>query len=150
MKTFANMEEFAAELGLSRSTVSYILNGQWQARHISPKTAKKVLAFAEKVNFTPSLFGRALKGKICTDAAILIPSRMYEHHRNTFFTLLGQLELLNFSYLVSRNRYLRNRVRRAAPKQAQFSTTPGAVSLDRSGGCIITPLSQLYTALCLK
>ena len=100
MKKFANMEEFAAELGLSRSTVSYILNGQWQARHISQKTAEKVLAFAEKVNFTPSLFGRALKGKICTDAAILIPSRMYEHHRNTFFTLLGQLEQLNFSYLV--------------------------------------------------
>ena len=27
MRNFATMEEFAAELGLSRSTVSYILNG---------------------------------------------------------------------------------------------------------------------------
>lgn len=100
MKNFATMEEFAAELGLSRSTVSYILNGQWQSRHISAKTAQKVLDFAEQVNFTPSLFGRALKGKINTDAAILIPPRMYEHHRNTFFTLTDQLEQQQLSYLV--------------------------------------------------
>ena len=94
------MEEFAAELGLSRSTVSYILNGQWQARHISEKTARKVMDFAREVNFTPSLFGRALKGKICTDAAILIPPQMYEHHRNTFFTLIAQLEEQHLTYLV--------------------------------------------------
>ncbi len=100
MKNFATMEEFAAELGLSRSTVSYILNGQWRSRHISEKTAGKVLDFAQQVNFTPSLFGRALKGKICTDAAILIPPRMYEHHRDTFFALLDQLKQQNFSYLV--------------------------------------------------
>lgn len=100
MKDFATMEEFASELGLSRSTVSYILNGQWKSRHISEKTAAKVMDYARKVNFTPSLFGRALKGKICTDAAILIPPRMYEHHRNTFFTLLTQLEQQKLSYLV--------------------------------------------------
>lgn len=100
MKDFATMEEFASELGLSRSTVSYILNGQWKSRHISEKTAAKVMDYARKVNFTPSLFGRALKGKICADAAILIPPRMYEHHRNTFFSLLTQLEQQKLSYLV--------------------------------------------------
>ena len=100
MKHFATMEELAAELGLSRSTVSYILNGKWQSRHISKETARMVLDFAQEVNFMPSLFGRALKGKIRTDAAILIPSRMYEHHRNTFFTLLQQLEEKQLSYLV--------------------------------------------------
>ncbi|MBE6363821.1 MAG: LacI family transcriptional regulator [Lentisphaerae bacterium] len=100
MKDFATMEEFASELGLSRSTVSYILNGQWKSRHISEKTAAKVMDYARKVNFTPSLFGRALKGKICTDAAILIPPRMYEHHRNTFFSLLTKLEQQKLSYLV--------------------------------------------------
>ncbi len=100
MKHFATMEEFAAELGLSRSTVSYILNGQWKSRHISEKTADKVIAYAKKVNFTPSLFGRALKGKICTDAAILIPPRMYEHHRNTFFSMLDQLEQQELTYLI--------------------------------------------------
>lgn len=100
MKTFATMEDLAAELGLSRSTVSYILNGQWKSRHISEKTARKVLDFTEEVNFTPSLFGRALKGKICTDVAILIPPRMYEHHRDTFFTFLDQFAKQDLSYLV--------------------------------------------------
>ena len=100
MRNFATMEEFAAELGLSRSTVSYILNGQWKSRHISEKTAAKVITYAREVNFTPSLFGRALKGKIYTDAAILIPPGMYEHHRNTFFSLLTQLEQQKLSYLV--------------------------------------------------
>ena len=94
------MEEFAGALGLSRSTVSYILNDKWQDRHISEKTALKVQEFARKVNFTPSLFGRALKGKICTDAAILIPPHMYEHHRDTFFALLDLFEQQELSYLV--------------------------------------------------
>jgi DNA-binding LacI/PurR family transcriptional regulator len=100
MKKFANMEELAAELKLSRGTVSYILNGKWQSKHISPKTAKRVLDFAEKVNFTPSLFGRALKGKICTDAAVFIPTHMYEHHRDTFFAILDLFEQQKLSYLV--------------------------------------------------
>ena len=100
MNKFANMEELAVALNLSRSTVSYILNGKWQARHIRPETAKRVLDFAEKVNFTPSLFGRALKGKICTDAAVFIPPRMYEHHRDTFFALLDLFEQQQLSYLV--------------------------------------------------
>ena len=75
MKKYNNMAEFAAELNLARSTVSYILNDKWKERNISPETVKRVKDYARKVNFIPNFFGRAIKGKVTSDAAILLPVR---------------------------------------------------------------------------
>ncbi|MBQ9502716.1 MAG: LacI family DNA-binding transcriptional regulator [Lentisphaeria bacterium] len=100
MKKYNNMAEFAAELNLARSTVSYILNDKWKERNISPETVKRVKDYARKVNFIPNFFGRAIKGKVTSDAAILLPVRAYLHHREAFFHLLGILDEIGLKYLI--------------------------------------------------
>ena len=100
MKQYANMAELAAELKLSRSTVSYILNGSWQKRNISPKTVKRVQEYARQVNFVPNFFGRAIRGDVRSDAALLLPVNAYAHHREAFFRLLNTLSSEKQEYLV--------------------------------------------------
>lgn len=100
LKKYANMAEFAAELKLSRSTVSYILNGTWQKRNISPKTVQRVKDYARKVNFVPNFFGRAIRGDVQSDAALLLPVNAYAHHREAFFRLLSTLTSEKLKYLV--------------------------------------------------
>lgn len=92
MKKYPNMEQFAAELNLARSTVSYILNDKWRERNISPETVRRVKDYAQQVNFVPNFFGRAIKGKVRADAAILLPVNAYFHHREAFFRLLSRME----------------------------------------------------------
>lgn len=100
MKKYSNMAEFAAELNLSRSTVSYILNDKWSERNISPETVRRVKEYAAKVNFVPNFFGRAIKGKIHSEAAVLLPSNAYHHHQEAFFRLLNNLDGSNVKYMV--------------------------------------------------
>lgn len=92
MKKFSNMAEFAASLGLSRSTVSYILNDKWKERHISENTAKKVLKYASEMDFAPNFLGLAINGKVTIDVALLLPHETFEHHRQAFFDLLDKVE----------------------------------------------------------
>lgn len=100
MKKHANMTEFAKSLGLSRSTVSYILNGKWESRNISRKTAGRVLEYAEKARFRPNIFSQAMRGKISTDVAILLPSNAFEHHKQAFFEFIRVVRENSLSYLV--------------------------------------------------
>lgn len=100
MKNYSNMTEFAKELGLSRSTVSYILNDKWRERNIKKATVERVLAYAEKVKFTPNIFGQAMKGKISTDVAILLPDNICDHHKLTFFDFISLFGQKNYSYMI--------------------------------------------------
>jgi len=100
MRKFSNMAEFAAYLGLSRCTVSFILNDKWRIHNISPKTAKRVLDLAEKYQFTPNYLGLAINGKIKIDVAILLPKNVYDHHREAFFRLIDIIDANGLKYLI--------------------------------------------------
>lgn len=55
--------ELARKLGLSTTTVSFVLNGLAEEKKIAPKTAQRVLAAAEKHNYIPNPFARSLHKK---------------------------------------------------------------------------------------
>jgi LacI family kdg operon repressor len=94
------VSEIAERFGLSRVTVSYILNDRWAARGISRATAEKVLDYVRAVGFRPNLLGLALKGKTVKEIAVLIPARPAEHHKNAFFSLIEKLEQTRKTYVV--------------------------------------------------
>ena len=58
------MKSIAADLGVSRSTVSFVLGGDAEKHRINPETAQRVLKYAEEIGFRPNYFAQALnRGK---------------------------------------------------------------------------------------
>lgn len=95
-----NMAALARHFGLSRVTISYILNGRWQAQRIGEQTARKVLSYVSETGFQPNQLGLALRGKSIKDIAIVIPAQPLDHHKDAYFRLLDHLEKTRRSYLV--------------------------------------------------
>ena len=99
-KKYANMTDFAASLGLARSTVSYILNNKWKERNISPETVARVQRHARETGFSPNTLARMINGKSHTDVAILLSHTLYGHHREAFFRIVRQLDEQQMRYMV--------------------------------------------------
>ena len=52
--------EISQSLGLSKTTVAYILNGQYRKVKISPKTAEHVIKTAKKMGYRPNYWAKSL------------------------------------------------------------------------------------------
>ena len=99
-KNFKKIEEIADHFGLSRSTVSYILNDKWKQRRINEATAGKVWEYVRAIGFKPNMMSLALRGRPIKEIAIIISDDPMEHHRNALFTLIRNLKIAEKSYLV--------------------------------------------------
>lgn len=73
-----NMKEtlatMAARLGCSQTTISRVLSGQGSKYRISDETVKRVLAEAQRCNYTPSLLAQSLRKNKTNTIGLLIPS----------------------------------------------------------------------------
>ncbi len=99
-KNFKKIEEIAEHFGLSRSTVSYILNDKWKQRRINAATAEKVWEYVRAIGFKPNMMSLALRGRPIKEIAIIISDDPMEHHRDALFTLIRNLKIAKKSYLV--------------------------------------------------
>jgi len=58
------MKSIAADLGVSRSTVSFVLGGEAEKHRINPDTAQRIIKYAAEIGFRPNYFAQALnRGK---------------------------------------------------------------------------------------
>jgi DNA-binding LacI/PurR family transcriptional regulator len=62
-KNKVTVTSIAEDLGLSPSTVSFVLSGQAEKRKVSPKTAATVKNYAKKVHYVPNYWARGLRTK---------------------------------------------------------------------------------------
>jgi len=67
------MKSLAEELGLSRSTVSFVLNGEAEKRRIPPETAQRILDRAAELDFRPDFFARALNTRRTGSIGLVFP-----------------------------------------------------------------------------
>lgn len=78
------MQDIAEELGVSRLTVSSVVNGKCKERNISEKTIERIEAYLKQRGFVPSSHALALKNKnICT-TGILCSGKLYSHLTEAF------------------------------------------------------------------
>ncbi len=56
-----SINSIAKDLGVSTTTVSFVLNGKAQEKRISDKLIKKVLDYIEKIDYKPSALARSLR-----------------------------------------------------------------------------------------
>ncbi|NVD06484.1 LacI family DNA-binding transcriptional regulator [Vibrio sp. JPW-9-11-11] len=67
------LADIAQLAGVSKSTVSFVLNGHAQKHRINEQTVKKVQAIAQANNYSPSIYARALKSKQTYTVGLVIP-----------------------------------------------------------------------------
>jgi LacI family transcriptional regulator len=67
------MKSLALELGVSRSTVSFVLGGEADKRRIHPDTAQRILRRATELGFRPDYFARALNTRRTGSIGLVFP-----------------------------------------------------------------------------
>ena len=71
--------QIAEALGISKTTVGYVLSGQAKKRRVSDETAKKVLAKAKELNYVPHLWAKNLARQRTGVIGTIIGGFEYQH-----------------------------------------------------------------------
>ncbi len=88
MKKKLSIKDIAAQLNVSTTTVSFILNGKAKEKRITDDMVEKVLGFVDKVGYKPNLLAQSLRTGKSNIIGLLV-----ENIANPFFaTIARQIE----------------------------------------------------------
>ena len=79
-----SLDKIAKELGISKSTVSLILNGHAAQRRISAELEKKVRDFCDKVGYVPNINAKRASSKYVKNIGFLINQNLLSTGHNPF------------------------------------------------------------------
>ncbi len=79
-----SLDKIAKELGISKSTVSLILNGHAAERRISAELEKKVRDFCDKVGYVPNINAKRASSKYVKNVGFLINQNLLSTGHNPF------------------------------------------------------------------
>ena len=68
-----DLQQLAAHLGLSKTTISFVLNNTPQARFLSAETRDRVLEAAKQLNYRPSYYARNLRKGSSESIGVIVP-----------------------------------------------------------------------------
>ncbi|WP_335966621.1 substrate-binding domain-containing protein [Galbibacter sp. PAP.153] len=85
-KKRVSIKDIASDLNISVTTVSFVLNGKAEEKHISKELTQKVLDYVKKVNYKPNQIAQSLR---TGESKILV--FMVEDISNLFFAKLARL-----------------------------------------------------------
>ncbi|HML76464.1 MAG TPA: LacI family DNA-binding transcriptional regulator [Anaerohalosphaeraceae bacterium] len=71
------VESIARDLGVSASTVSFVMSGQAKKRRVSEKTQERVLDYAEKIGYIPNQLAQGLKYQRTNIISLLLGNLEY-------------------------------------------------------------------------
>jgi LacI family transcriptional regulator len=90
-----SLKDLAAYLGLSQTTVSFVMNDAPLAKNLTEETRQRVLAAARKFNYRPSYFAVNLNKRGSDSVGVIVP----EHSEGFFTVVMGGVE----KYLLSKH-----------------------------------------------
>lgn len=76
-----SLKDIAAEVNLSKTTVSFILNGKGEENNISQETIRKVLETAKRLNYQPNYLAKSLSIGKSNTIGLIVP-----HITDPFFS----------------------------------------------------------------
>jgi LacI family transcriptional regulator len=83
-----NLKDLAAYLGLSQTTVSFVLNDAPLAKNLTEETRRRVLDAARKFHYRPSYFALNLNKTGSESVGVIVP----EHSEGYFTVVMGGVE----------------------------------------------------------
>jgi len=87
------MGQIAAELNLSRTTVSLALGGQWKEVGISPATRNQVITKAKELGYRRNVIATSLKSRVTKTIGIVVPTingDSYDHMLHGIESSVGE------------------------------------------------------------
>lgn len=81
-----SIKDIAQDLGVSKTTVSFVLNKKGDEKNISKKTQKLVLDYIKEVNYQPNQIAKSLKNGTTNTIGYLVPDIS-----NPFFAKIGRI-----------------------------------------------------------
>jgi DNA-binding LacI/PurR family transcriptional regulator len=105
------LRELAAYLGLSRTTVSLVLNDSPVAQGLTPETRERVLKAAAELNYKANYFARMLNNKRSHMVGILSPELNSGYDSEIFNGIERLLIERDYLYFVSSHHWDRDRIR---------------------------------------
>jgi len=88
------LEAVAAEAGVSRSTVSRVVNG---SPHVSPEVARTVTAAIERLHYVPNRAARSLANRRTHSIALVIPENTAKFFADPYFASVIQGAAMHLS-----------------------------------------------------
>lgn len=86
MRKKISIGDIAKELGVSKTTVSFVINGKARGNHISENLEKKILDYIKEVGYQPNQFARGLRTGKTQIIAVLI-----EDISHPFFSTIARM-----------------------------------------------------------
>ncbi len=124
-----DLQQLAAHLGLSKTTVSFVLNNTAQARQLSAETRRRVLEAAKQLNYRPSYYARNLRKGSSESVGVIVP----EMSEGYFTLVMGGVEeyLLEKQYLYFTTcHYWRPQLMKEYPRMLQDRGVEGFLVLN--------------------
>lgn len=115
-------------LGLSPSTISYVLNDS-PGRSIPEATRERVRKAAAKFNYQPSMIARTLQGKPMQTVGILLPELGEGYHSQVLSGIGDTLLAHNYFYFTVHHRHQRELIA-AYPRLLQSRGVDGLLIID--------------------
>jgi len=88
MKTKTNkkysMAKIAAELGTSKTAVSFVVNGTARSKGISAKLEKRISSFCDEVGYRPNVHAQRMNSNLVKNIGILIDKETAKHEVSPF------------------------------------------------------------------
>ncbi|GHT63526.1 catabolite control protein A [Bacteroidia bacterium] len=94
------LKDIAKELGLTSTTVSWVLSGQGDKRAISLETQKKVMKYAKTVNYQPNLLARGLNSGKSETIGLVVPSISDTFYSSITKEIEHEAEKLGYSLII--------------------------------------------------
>ena len=79
-------QDVATRAGVSRTTVSMVLNNKHESNQISPRTVQKVLRAAEELGYVPNAAAQALVNKRASVLGLILSRRNHQISSDVFMT----------------------------------------------------------------
>ncbi len=95
------LADIADLAGVSKSTVSFVLNGHAAKHRINADTVEKVQRIAKQHTYTPSVYARALKSKKTYTIGLVIPDLANMGFANTAKSLEKLLRVAGYQLLIA-------------------------------------------------
>jgi LacI family transcriptional regulator len=134
-----SLKFLAEHLGLSPTTVSFVLNGSPLADSISQPTKDRILAAAESFNYRPNFVARSLRAQRSYTLGILVPELSDGYSAMVLSGIEDYLLRQGFFYFVASHRHKAELIDKY-PQMLVARSVEGLIAVD-------TPVQQHHPAL---